>query len=236
VIGRVARSSGSGAPTDEMVRPEQLALSDPAEWLGDWHPLAEQLGSTDGLASLGAVAASLRLVPVQDLASLRQFLRHYQSQILIPCELPAIQTAHGHATRHELRELVALDHSLAEQPILKEFASASRRVGQSQLRKLRPLRDERVVQRYLSAVQSGEAHGWHTLVYGLTLAVYSLPVRQGLLGYAHQTTRGFSVSAARMLRLSERQCRALFDSLCAHLPEAVEAVVAPKGAEASPTV
>jgi urease accessory protein UreF len=140
-------------------------------------------------------------------------------------DLPAIRSAHGHATRHELRELVALDQSQAHQPILGELAAASRRVGQSQLRKLRPLRDERVVQRYLHAVESGQAHGWHTLVYGLTLSVYSLPLRQGLLGYAHQTTRGFIYAAARMLRLSERQCRALFDSMCADLPEAVEVLI-----------
>ena len=209
-----------------MVKQTQLALSDPAEWLGDWHPLAEQLGSTDGLVTLGSVSASLRLVPVHNVPSLRSFLRNYQSRILLPFELPAIQSAHGHATRHEVRELVALDQGLVGQPLLSEFAAASRRVGQSQLRKLRPLRDDRVVQRYLCAVESGEAHGWHTLVYGLTLAVYSLPLRQGLLGYAHQTTRAFIYSAARMLQLSERQCRALFDSLCAGLPKAVEALVA----------
>ena len=208
-----------------MVKQTQLALGDAAEWLGDWHPLAEQLGSTDGLVTLGSVSASLRLVPVHDVPSLRNFLSNYHSRILLPLELPAIQSAHGHATRHEVRELVALDQGMAGQPIFSEFAAASQRVGQSQLRKLRPLRDQRTVQRYLHAVESGEAHGWHTLVYGLTLAVYSLPLRQGLLGYAHQTTRGFIYSAARMLSLSEHQCRALFDSLCAGLPEAVEALV-----------
>jgi urease accessory protein UreF len=208
-----------------MVKQTQLALSDAAEWLGDWHPLAEQLGSTDGLVTLGSVSASLRLVPVHNVPSLRDLLRNYQSQILLPFELPAIQSAHGHATRHEVRELIALDQGMAGQLIFSEFAAASQRVGQSQLRKLRPLRDQRAVQRYLHAVESGEAHGWHTLVYGLTLAVYSLPLRQGLLGYAHQTTRGFIYSAARMLSLSEHQCRALFDSLCAGLPEAVEALL-----------
>jgi urease accessory protein UreF len=209
-----------------MVKQSQLALSDAAEWLGDWHPLAEQLGSTDGLVELGSVSASLRVAPVHNLPSLRRFLRDYQAQILLPHELPAIQRAHGHAARHEVRELVAFDHSLAGEPILQAFASASQRVGQSQLRKLRPLRDERVVQRYLDAVDSGQASGWHTLVYGLTLAVYSLPLRQGLLGYAHQTTRGFIYSAARMLSLSERQCRDAFDTLCANLPEAIEALLA----------
>lgn len=225
LIWRASRSCGPDLPTEDMVKQTQLALSDAAEWLGDWHPLAEQLGSTEGLVTLGSVSASLRLVPVHNLPSLRLFLRNYQSQILLPFELPAIQGAHGHAARHEVRELVALDRSLATQPILRDFAAASRRVGQSQLRKLRPLRDQRVVQRYLEAVEGGAADGWHTLVYGLTLAVYSLPLRQGLLGYAHQTTRGFIYSAARMLRLSEHQCRSLFDSLSANLPEAVEALI-----------
>ena len=211
-----------------MVNQTQLALNDAAEWLGDWHPLAEQLGSADGLVTLGSVSACLRLAPVHNLPSLRQFLRDYQSQILLPFELPAIHEAYGHATRHEVRELVALDRRLAAEPLLRAFASASRRVGRSQLRKLRPLRDQRVVQRYLQAVEGSQADGWHTLVYGLTLAVYSLPLRQGLLGYAHQTTRGFIYSAARMLRLSERQCRALFDTLCANLPEAVEALLTQK--------
>jgi urease accessory protein UreF len=70
-----------------------------------------------------------------------------------------------------------------------------------------------------------KAHGWHTLVYGLTLALYSLPLRQGLLGYAHQTTRGFIHAAARSLRLTEADCRALFEELCAPLPIAIEALV-----------
>jgi hypothetical protein len=56
----------------------------------------------------------------------------------------------------------------------------------------------------------------------LTLELYSLPLRQGLLGYAQQTTRGFIYSAARMLHLSERECRELFDELCEGLPVVVE--------------
>ena len=205
-----------------MVKQTQLALSDPAEWLGDWHPLAEQLGSADGLVTLGSASALLRLAPVHHLPSLRRFLNQYQSKVLLPFELPAIQAAHGHAMLNELRELIALDCQLAGEPLLVTFAAASRRVGQAQLQKLRPLRDQRLVQRYLQAVEEGHAHGWHTLVYGVTLAIYSLPLRQGLLGYAHQTTRSFIYSAARSLQLSEHQCRDLFDELSASLPGAIE--------------
>ena len=205
-----------------MVNQTQLALNDATDWLGEWHPLAEQLGSADGLLALSSVSASLRLAPVQSVTALRNFLRGYHARILLPHEFPAIQRACDHAAHHELRELVALDQSLAAEPALQPFASPSRRVGQYQLRKLRPLRDDRVVQRYLHCVERGEAHGWHTLVYGLTLAVYSLPLRQGLLGYAHQTTRGFIYSAARTMPLSEHQCRRLFEAFCAPLPAAVD--------------
>ena len=114
----------------------------------------------------------------------------------------------------EVRELIAFDQHLANESALKTFPSASRRIGREQLQKLRPLRDERMVQRYLAAVESDRAHGWHTLVYGMTLVLYSLPVRQGLLGYAHQTTRGFIHAAARGLKLKESDCRELFDELC----------------------
>jgi len=81
------------------------------------------------------------------------------------------------------------------------------------------------VQRYLGAVEAGVAHGWHTLVYGLTLEIYSLPLRQGLLGYAQQTTRSFIYSGARMLHLSERQCRELFDELAPLLSATVQQMV-----------
>ena len=132
----------------------------------------------------------------------------------MPHELPAIQTAFTHASRNEVRELIAFDQQLAGEPMLREFASASHRIGREQLQKLSPLRDERMVQRYLIAVEGGRAHGWHTLVYGMTLVLYSLPLRQGLLGYAHQTTRGFVYAAARGLQLKESECRALFEELC----------------------
>jgi len=215
-------------PAKNVVTETQLALSDPAEWLGDWHPLAEQLGSADGLVTLSSVSSQLKLRPVRNVSSLREFLRDYQRKILLPLELTAIESSHGHAMRNELRELVALDCQLAAESLLQEFAQASRRIGKYQLQKLRPLRDQRLLQRYLLAVQNGQAQGWHTLVYGVTLAIYSLPLRQGLLGYAQQTTRGFIYSAARTLHLSERCCRKLFNELCADLPAAVEALLRDK--------
>jgi urease accessory protein UreF len=213
-----------------MVKQTEIALSDAAEWLGDWHPLAEQLGSADGLITLGSASALLRLAPVHNVSTLRQFLRNYQARILLPLELPAIESAHGHATHNQTRELVALDGQLAGETLLRQFAAASQRVGQYQLQKLRPLRDQRLVQRYLAAVETGQAHGWHTLVYGITLAIYSLPLRQGLLGYAHQTTRSFIYSAARSLALSQNQCGRLFDTVSKDLPAAVDSLLLKKAA------
>lgn len=192
--------------------------TDPAEWLGDAHPLVAQLGTADGLASLHAVADALAVPPITSVVALRKFLAAYHEHILVPQEWPAIQTGFHHANRNETRELIGFDAGWCPAPGLMDFARASQRVGRAQLQRLRPLRDERLVQRYLAAVENGQAHGWHTLVYGVTLVLYSLPLRQGLLGYAQQTTRGFIHAAARGLVLRERDCQALFAECCAALP------------------
>lgn len=189
------------------------------ELLGEWHPLVQQLGSTEGLIALSTASHSLQLTNVDSVQALLRFLEAYQSQILIPLELPAIQRAYRHASRNETRELVAFDQQLAEELALKSFANASRRVGQAQLKRLRPLRDHRLLQRYLRAVDDGLAHGWHTLVYGVTLSVYSLPVIQGLNSYEKQTLLGFMHAVSRSLKLSENDCRDLLEQLSPTLPQ-----------------
>ena len=196
------------------------------ELLGDFHPLLEQLGSIEGLVTLNGAAASLHLREIGSLPALRAFLHNYEARILWRVELPAIQRAFFHASRGELRELIALDRQLADQPVIGNFAAPSHRVGRCQLQRLRPLRDDRIVQRYLAAVEAGEAHGWHTVVYGVTLAVYSLPLRQGLFGFAHEATRGFIHSAAGALRLSAGESQALIEEHSAPLHAIIESLLA----------
>jgi len=111
--------------------------------------------------------------------------------------------------------------------LLRCFATASQRVGKTQLKRLRPLRDQRLVQRYLHAVQTGEAHAWHTVVYGVILWLYSLPLRQCLLSYAHQTTLGFLRSAAGPLRLTGAHCEDLLSEAGSGFPEAVNRLLLP---------
>src|SRR5947207_8153705 len=190
------------------------------EFVGDLAPLAAQIGSAEGLAALSG-AVPRKFHRVKDLASLRCFLLDYHSEVLIPLELPAICRAHGHASRYEIRELIELDRQLARETLLQRFATASQRVGKTQLKRLRPLRDQRLVQRYLRAVQAGEAQAWHTVVYGLILSLYSLPPRQGLLSYAQQTMRGFVRSAAGHLQLSPAECEDLMSEAEPCFPETV---------------
>ena len=204
-----------------------IAPVEPSELLGDLHPLIEQLGSLQGLVTLDSVSASLRLQPVENFRQLQTFLELYRKTILLPEELPVINSAFAQTSRNQLRELIALDQSLDGNPVLKDFASASRRVGQSQLKRLRPLRDQRLVQRYLQAVEAGEAQGWHTIVYGITLAIYSLPLRQGLLSYGRQTLLGFIHAAALTPRISEEESLDLLDEILSPLPAAVEKLLKP---------
>lgn len=87
------------------------------------------------------------------------------------------------------------------------------------------MRDQRLVQRYLAAIDEGRARGWHTLVYGLSLAMFSLPLRQGLQNYAEQTIRGFVSSAAASLRLAESQCDILLAAQSSEVPRAISSAI-----------
>ena len=87
------------------------------------------------------------------------------------------------------------------------------------------MRDQRLVQRYLTAIEGGQARGWHTLVYGLSLAMFSLPLRQGLQNYVEQTIRGFVSSAASSLRLPESECETLLAAQSSEVPHAISSAL-----------
>jgi urease accessory protein UreF len=193
---------------------------------GDVGALLEQLGSMEDLVSVTAASALLQNASIDNLQALAVFIETYLEEILVPIELPLIHQSFLHASRNECRELVALDQSTSARMVVPEFAAASRHVGHLHIRAMRPMRGERLVQRYLAAVESGEANGWHTIVYGITLALYSLPARQGLMHYAYRTMGGFVRAAARSLRLSDRDCSEIVEDLCVGIPEAIESTLA----------
>jgi hypothetical protein len=212
-------------PTEQNACPaaegSDLAWSQAENLLEGFHALLRQIGAPgaapDCSGPFWAVEGAAPPSP-------GQFLEDYLARLLLPCELPAIVAAWGHVRRGELRELIAQDDQMAALLISTPFAGPSRRVGRLQLSRLRPLRDDRIVQRYLAAVESGRAHGWHTLVYGLTLAVYSLPLRQGLLHYSRETLSALASAVGRS-KTGGNSERA-FSGLLARVPKAIEDVLA----------
>lgn len=98
-------------------------------------------------------------------------------------ELPAIVVAWRHAIANESRELVALDNAIYNNPEYTVESTASAELGAEYLKNLLSLRDERVLKRHAIAVENGVAPGSHLVVFGLMLAAFSVPPRQGLLDY-----------------------------------------------------
>jgi hypothetical protein len=186
----------------------KFAQSEAAHLPGEFFALLEQIGSPEFPDfSLNA--------PIR-----KDFLESYLTKFLLPVELPAIAEACGHVLRGELRELIAQDQQLGVQIGAARLAAPSRRIGQLQLERLLPLRDNRLVQRYHAAVQCADAAGWHTLVYGLTLALFSVPLRQGLVHYAQETLASFAKN------ISDDGDASYLDSLIAQLPAGVESALA----------
>lgn len=202
----------------------QTLSAEAALLLGDPHPLTRQLGRPSRAEALPSAGVDLHTC-VTDADSLRRFLLAYRAEVLLPVELPSIVSAQHHGVRGASRELIALDRELSADGRLRRFAEASWAVGRGQLRRLLPMRDQTIVRRYWQAVEAGEARGWHVAVYGLVLAVYALPLRQGLASYAQQTLESFIASAAGRLRLNEGATGGLRREMTDHVPALVTAAL-----------
>jgi urease accessory protein UreF len=217
-------------PQGQRNAPEDAELL-PAEFSA----LLGQIGSPDGFSD--GFAARLTAGEIHAGKGLRDFLAGYQTQLLEPLEMPAICRARSHAALGHARELIALDRELAVKQVWPPFAAASRRIGRAQLERLRPLRDERTVQRYLAAVEAGRAAGWHTVVYGVALAVYSWPLRHGLLIYARETLSGLARAAGGLQGVAgspsadgeDAAVRKILQSLLPRLPAAIERTLVETG-------
>lgn len=196
------------------------------ELAGDIHPFTQAIGSPESLASLAALAELVETPRPDSLPSLHAFLARYSERLLIPVELPAIRDAYHFVIRGEVRELIQLDRRLARSIGPAPLADASRHLGRTQLRRLRPLRN-RTLQRYLEAVENGDANGWHVIVFGILLALFSLPLRQGLAHFALRAQTGLLESSLLGLSISPADRTRLRDTCESRTLPAVQTALPP---------
>jgi len=163
---------------------------------------------------------------VSEMSGLRLFLERYGREILRPIELPAVQSAYWFANRGQFRELLELDAELSANVSLLPFARASQMAGREHLRLLKPMYDQRLVQRYRKCVMAGEARGWNPIVFGMFLSIHSVPVREGLLQFGRQLCSGFINGVQDSCGLPDEECTALLDETVDRLPGWIEEVVA----------
>ncbi len=194
------------------------------ELAGDINPLTQALGTTAALDSLSSLARLVNGPAPETLGALRTLLARYRERLLTPIELPAIRDAYHHTARGEVRELLDLDRRIAREYGDSAFAEVSRHTGRTQLRRLRPLRDT-TLQRYLQAVDAGEAMGSHVVVFGLLLAIFSLPLHQGLAQYASKTQQSLVDSAMLALPATEPERERLRAECDAPIAPAVRSVL-----------
>lgn len=200
--------------------------ADRAPLVGDPRELTARLGIS-GL--LSPDPANPRAVTMPGTATeLRRFILHYRDTILGPQELPAILQACTLANQGHARDLIQLDQEWTTTSRDRCFKEASLSVGRRQLGRLRPMRDHRVIQRYADAVDSGIAMGWHVIVYGIALSVFSVPQRSGLLHYAQMTLGSFLDSAPTSAQLTDGDKREIRRELEAAAPEILAKVLPTK--------
>ena len=173
------------------------------------------------------MTATLGSAPISSATNLAVLLELYRTTILEPIEMPVIAQAHRLASRGRTKELIALDQEfLGNHPEWLQLSPASKRFGLDFLSRLHPLQDERVVQRMLKAAQNGKTPSHHLIVFGLTMAVFSIAPRQGLADYAQFALNALIATKAGKLKLTQDDRNALFARSQSRLPEAIDRMVA----------
>ena len=150
----------------------------------------------------------------------RPFLESHRDGVVIALDWPVILEAAELTRLGRHRDLLELDRSYPARRA-GQWTEASFRVGRRQLSRLKVCRDLRVVQRYLAAVEDGQAHAWNPIVFGVAMAAFNLPYRSGLLHYASTLLRGFA-ERCRPRNVPLADWTVWVDSLEAPLPEAVQ--------------
>ena len=181
--------------------------------------------------SPNAQVAPFNFEMVRDLRGLRSFLSRYEQGILRVIELPAVHSAYWYANRGQFKELMALDAELSENEALAPFAEASLAVGREHLRMLKPMYDQRMMQRFRKCVVAGEARGWNPVVFGMFLSIHSVPVREGLLQFGRQIWSGFINSAQEAHGLKSAECSELLSEYLDRLPGWIEEVISQPASE-----
>ena len=205
----------------------QTVLDTDALPAGGLHPYAAQLDALEGVLCVDSISRALGTARVGTVLELSVLLERYRVTLLEPVELAAVAAAHRHAARGEVLELIALDESFAgTHPEWLQLAPASQRFGTNHLKRLQPLRDERVVQRFLNATREGRAPANHPVVFGLTMAVFSIAPRQGLADYAQSALEAVVATAAGKLKLTQADRDQLINRSQIRLPEAIDRMVA----------
>ncbi|MBT6450946.1 MAG: hypothetical protein HOK62_09545 [Verrucomicrobiales bacterium] len=205
----------------------QTALDTDALPAGGQHPYAAQLDVLEGVLCVDSISRALGTARARTPLELSVLLERYRVTLLEPVELPAVAAAHRHAARGEALELIALDKSLVStHPEWLQLAPASQRFGTDHLKRLQPLRDERVVQRFLDAAREGRAPANHPVVFGLTMAVFSIALRQGLGDYAQSALEAVVATTGAKLKLTQADRDDLISRSQARMPEAIERMVA----------
>ena len=121
--------------------------------------------------------------------------------------------------------MLQLASALSGNASVMPFAAASLAVGREHLRLLKPMYDQRMVQRFRKCVVAGEARGWNPIVFGIFLSIHSVPVREGMVQFGTQLWSGFINSAQKSCHLPDAECTELLREYLDRLPGWIEGVI-----------
>ncbi|MSU31872.1 MAG: hypothetical protein EXS25_04265 [Pedosphaera sp.] len=200
-----------------------------AQMSAEFNPVTAQRSdpNSDSVSSLSTIVEQLGIpenprswAPVTRGILAGKVLAELREGLIQNTEWPAILQAAELTRRGYHRELLQLDQRFGRD-LSPSLAKASCCVGRHQLGRLRALRDQKIIQCYLDAIETGQARGWNPIVFGVVLAVFGIPLRQGLVHYATALLRNH----AEQIAVNPAEAQRLLDESVRMLPESANKVL-----------
>ena len=101
----------------------------------------------------------------------------------------------------EIEEIVDLDARLTAMKIARESREGSIKIGKQFLRNAAILEQNKMLDEYAKAVQSGGCAGHHAIAYGLVASAAKIDLFSAVLGYLHAHVVGQVSAAVRLIPL-----------------------------------